>query len=431
MQPRPRTLKALTLLIGALALVLTSFAGVSGASETDGSTPADESEAKAGNAEENMAEEGQAQSDSASQGRDGEESPGSSAAVITADGCVVESSKEISYVAFLDGGGAELDKLEDDELDGGETFDFEGYAFPDGTEMVEIKSGTTVETFTLEELDCDETTAGGDEQQNDGQGGDDGTDEDGADDDRSGMPETTVAIECFEGQILVTVTGQDLSNIFLYNTEDGVRGDGGEDTIREYSGGDLPESVELDDDEDTTEYLVDFQEGTVRVSAKAGQTETYENLDCDGTTVGGDEQQDDGGTGGGDDDTGGDEGGTGGDEGGTGGDAPGTDVGGIVDENPTQEQPPVDVENDVVVPVANPVGPVTPVLAPTGPAQDQVMGSDVDRTPVVMGDVVTRSGQLPRTGGDLAAGLAPFGLALLLAGVAIQRSSRRMSTTHR
>ncbi|MFP5322685.1 MAG: hypothetical protein ACLGIC_12680 [Acidimicrobiia bacterium] len=96
---------------------------------------------------------------------------------------------------------------------------------------------------------------------------------------------------------------------------------------------------------------------------------------------------------------------------------------GEVVNNPTTPDetsiPPTEVENEAVV--NNPtILPVTqPNLAP----------ALVDRTPAVMGDVVTRSvrsGQLPRTGDDAAASLAPFGVALLLAGLAIQRSSRRI-----
>lgn len=116
------------------------------------------------------------------------------------------------------------------------------------------------------------------------------------------------------------------------------------------------------------------------------------------------------------------------------------------DDNGNGETPPVEVDDEtedpeiVVVPVPAPelptdvadeeavpevVTPVTTFRPVVQPAGDVV----VDQ-PSVMGDVTTRtvSGQLPRTGSDSAAGLAPFGLLLLLAGFALQRTGRRRST---
>jgi hypothetical protein len=86
-----------------------------------------------------------------------------------------------------------------------------------------------------------------------------------------------LAVECLVDEAVVTVTGKyDLSNIYLYDTSDGVRGDGGDDTIASYEGGELPESEELDDG--SLEFRVPVEDGTVSVSAKAGELETYE--DC-------------------------------------------------------------------------------------------------------------------------------------------------------
>jgi len=114
----------------------------------------------------------------------------------------------------------------------------------------------------------------------------------------------------------------------------------------------------------------------------------------------------------------------------------------------------VRVNNDVVTPPTNPGNPgggnpnpevpaKNPVDTPAGENPTEVEGEGVVNpqppirpipmvvaapdSPAVLGDVVTRqvSGQLPRTGND-ATGLAPFGLGLLLAGFALQRSSTRV-----
>jgi hypothetical protein len=71
----------------------------------------------------------------------------SSEAVITVDDCVVESSKEISYVAFSDDG-EQFAKVEFD--DGVETFDLTEVDETDEADTVEVKSGQTVETFTID-----------------------------------------------------------------------------------------------------------------------------------------------------------------------------------------------------------------------------------------------------------------------------------------
>jgi hypothetical protein len=95
----------------------------------------------------------------------------------------------------------------------------------------------------------------------------------------------------------------------------------------------------------------------------------------------------------------------------------------VTGETPVSPEVPTEVEGDEVVTDA--VAPVTtfrPVVRPAGPVvMDQ---------PTVMGDVTTRTvaGELPRTGSDAAAALAPFGLLLLLAGYALQRTGRRRST---
>ena len=104
------------------------------------------------------------------------------------------------------------------------------------------------------------------------------------------------------------------------------------------------------------------------------------------------------------------------------------------DDDLPVETPVVVVEDDEIVntpptvrPVVAPATPAVPTVAPAVPARPQVGQAFVD-TPSVLGDTVTRSvaaGQLPRTGDDSAAGLAPFGLTLLLAGLALQRAGRR------
>lgn len=107
-------------------------------------------------------------------------------------------------------------------------------------------------------------------------------------------------------------------------------------------------------------------------------------------------------------------------------DIPGVDVidGEVENETPTVI-PVTDVAgDDTVNEGATPVPTFTPTVTPV--VQPDVV---VDQ-PSVMGDVTTRTvaGQLPRTGSDSVAGLAPFGLLLLLAGVALQRTGRRRST---
>lgn len=73
-------------------------------------------------------------------------SHGNSEADIALSDCTVESSKDISYIAFLSDG-EELDK---DESIEGETFDLTSYDDIDEVDQVRVKSGTTVETFDNE-----------------------------------------------------------------------------------------------------------------------------------------------------------------------------------------------------------------------------------------------------------------------------------------
>ena len=89
----------------------------------------------------------------------------------------------------------------------------------------------------------------------------------------------------------------------------------------------------------------------------------------------------------------------------------------VEDDTPTPAEPGVDVEDDVVVPAT----PATPTVQPAVPATPTVL----DQTPAVMGDVVTRSGQLPRTGSETTGALVPLGLALLAVGFTLHRTGER------
>ena len=234
---------------------------------------------------------------------------------------------------------------------------------------------------------------------------------------------TVIEIECIDDEVVVTVTGQDLSNIFFYDAEDGVRG--GQDTVFEYSeDGDAPLPTPTVNEDGSEEFVVSIPEGAVRVSAKAALVEEYSDVDCAGEVIGDDvdcptgmvppasgELLDSDGNGEAENCT--------------------SVLGGEVvtdipvqnpvtpteDGTPTPEAP-TEVEGDEVV---VPATPAVPTVQPAIPAQPTVL----DSTPAVMGDVVTRGGQLPRTGSDSAAALVPFGLALLATGFALQRTGRR------
>jgi len=74
----------------------------------------------------------------------------SSEAEISVVDCVVESTKDISYVAFLDSG-EELDKFNVNAP----TYDLISYGDIDSVDSVRVKSGQTVESFGV---DCGDTT---------------------------------------------------------------------------------------------------------------------------------------------------------------------------------------------------------------------------------------------------------------------------------
>ena len=104
-----------------------------------------------------------------------------SEAEISVVDCVVESSKDISYVAFLDSGD-ELDKFNVNAP----TYDLTGYGDVDSVDSVRVKSGQTVESFGV---DCGETAKTDDDTTDDHDGdttGDDDTTGDHDDDETTG-----------------------------------------------------------------------------------------------------------------------------------------------------------------------------------------------------------------------------------------------------
>jgi LPXTG-motif cell wall-anchored protein len=105
--------------------------------------------------------------------------PGNSAATITLEGCYLTSSKDISYIDFI-GDGTAAGK---DETIGTTDFDLTSVAGIDDITSVEVKAGTTVESFAI---DCAaDGTAPGDHPDE----GESGKDEDHSDEGESGKDE--------------------------------------------------------------------------------------------------------------------------------------------------------------------------------------------------------------------------------------------------
>lgn len=109
-----------------------------------------------------------------------EDTESSSFAEISLVDCMVESSKDISYVAFLDSG-EELDKFNVNAP----TYDLTSYDSIDDVDSVRVKSGQTVESFGVSDCADDTTGTDGDPaDDSDGTTGDDSDDttDDDADD---------------------------------------------------------------------------------------------------------------------------------------------------------------------------------------------------------------------------------------------------------
>lgn len=212
-----------------------------------------------------------------------------SEAEISVVDCVVESSKDISYVAFLDSGD-ELDKFNVNAP----TYDLTGYGDIDSVDSVRVKSGETVESFGVDcgdTADTDDDTTGDDTTgDHDDTTGDDDDDTTGDDDDTTGDDDD----DATEPDEVKNHNDKANSNSQATITLSGCTLNSSKDIsyIAFLSDGSQADKIE---DVDDTSYDLDGYDGIEdvdQVRVKAGTTVATFGVSCGDATTDGDTHDD-------------------------------------------------------------------------------------------------------------------------------------------
>jgi hypothetical protein len=285
-------------------------------------------------AEETEAEDGLVGDEGDEDAGDGEDETGErrspnvrSTALITLSGCVLESSKDISYVEYLTDGTA----VTKDETVGSETFDLSTVEGIEEFDSVEVKAGTTVESFPVE---CAEDTTVEEPSGTEGS-------EDGPDDDTDGTEDGTTGaqgaaaialngcvvestkdisyIEYFDGGSSVTKDESMNSETFDLSTVDGIEeidsvevkagttvesfdvtcafgesdGDIGGGTSGASGSPDADDTEESEEADDTEEAEVEDTEETEETEVEGDAEETEESDDTEESDEDDDEDEND------------------------------------------------------------------------------------------------------------------------------------------